>query len=182
MANKKTPVTSVTPKSTVKPVSKAQQARTRKLIAGIASVTPVGRAAKAATTAAKTTKVVKTLAEPKSAVRVKPAARTKPNKPDAAKTNYKNMDTYERARKAEIKAGNDPETAHEVALGMKYFYGKRKPNLEIKTSSGKPDVRKPARVPDKRATKTKVINSGKNFTATRISIYRAKPVIKKKSK
>lgn len=45
MAKKKTPVTSVTPKSTVKPVSKAQQARTRKLIAGIASVTPVGRAA-----------------------------------------------------------------------------------------------------------------------------------------
>ena len=47
MAKKRTPVTSVTPKSTVKPVSKAQQARTRKLIAGIASVTPVGRAAKA---------------------------------------------------------------------------------------------------------------------------------------
>jgi hypothetical protein len=53
MANKKTPVTSVTPKSTVKPTSKAQQARTRKLIAGIASVTPAGRAIKSATTTAK---------------------------------------------------------------------------------------------------------------------------------
>ena len=50
---KKVPVTSVTPASKVKAVSKAQQARTRNLVMGIASATPVGRAVKAAATVAK---------------------------------------------------------------------------------------------------------------------------------
>ena len=50
---KKVPVTSVTPASKVKAVSKAQQARTRNLVMGIASATPVGRVAKTAATAAK---------------------------------------------------------------------------------------------------------------------------------
>lgn len=55
MAAKKkmVPVTSVTPASKVKAVSKAQQARTRNLVTGIASATPVGRVAKTAATAAK---------------------------------------------------------------------------------------------------------------------------------
>lgn len=55
MATKKkmVPVTSVTPASKVQAVSKAQQARTRALVMGIASATPVGRAAKVAATAAK---------------------------------------------------------------------------------------------------------------------------------
>jgi len=47
MAAKKTvPVTSVTPAIKTTPVSKAQQARTRNLVMGIASVTPVGRTVK----------------------------------------------------------------------------------------------------------------------------------------
>ena len=50
---KKVPVTSVTPASKVKATSKAEQARTRNLVIGIASMTPAGRAAKTAATAAK---------------------------------------------------------------------------------------------------------------------------------
>ena len=75
---KKVPVTSVTPASKVKETSKAQQSRTRNLVMGIAAATPVGRAAKVATTAvkasnaAKTAKANKTLATPKSAVKVLP--------------------------------------------------------------------------------------------------------------
>lgn len=56
MAAKKTvPVTSVTPRSRVTPVSKAQQARTRNLVMGIASATPVGRLATGAVKASRTT-------------------------------------------------------------------------------------------------------------------------------
>ena len=79
---KKVPVTSVTPAFKVKETSKAQQSRTRNLVMGIAAATPVGRAAKAGATAAKAVssatkakKVVKPLTEPKSAVKVKPAAK-----------------------------------------------------------------------------------------------------------
>jgi hypothetical protein len=54
---KKVPVTSVTPKSKVTAVSKTQQARTRKLVGAIASVTPVGRAAGAASKAMQVRKV-----------------------------------------------------------------------------------------------------------------------------
>ena len=50
---KKVPVTSVTPTSKVKATSKAQQARTRGLVMGIATATPAGRVAKTATTAVK---------------------------------------------------------------------------------------------------------------------------------
>lgn len=54
MAAKRVSVTSVTPKATVKAVPKAQQARTRKLIAGIATTAiPVGRAIKVSGAAAK---------------------------------------------------------------------------------------------------------------------------------
>jgi len=56
---KKVPVTSVTPAIKTKPTSKAQQARTRNLVIGIASMTPVGRAAKTAATAVKTAKAAK---------------------------------------------------------------------------------------------------------------------------
>lgn len=92
MATRKVPVTSVTPASKVTAVSKAQQARTRNLVMGIASVTPVGRGVKAAGTAAKAVsgarkanKVVSKLAEPKSAVRVKPAAKQVGNPRNDAK-------------------------------------------------------------------------------------------------
>ena len=50
---KKVPVTSVTPASKVKATSKAQQARTRGLVMGIAAATPAGRVAKTAATAVK---------------------------------------------------------------------------------------------------------------------------------
>jgi len=53
---KKVPVTSVTPAIKTKAVSKAQQARTRALVMGIATATPVGRGAKAVATAAKVVK------------------------------------------------------------------------------------------------------------------------------
>ena len=53
MATRKVPVTSVTPASKVKATSNAQQSRTRNLVMGIAAATPVGRAAKVATTAIK---------------------------------------------------------------------------------------------------------------------------------
>ena len=86
MAAKKTvPVTSVTPRARVTATSKAQQARTRNLVMGIASVTPVGRAVKAVSGVRKAGKVVSKLAEPKSAVRVKSAAKQVGNPPNAAK-------------------------------------------------------------------------------------------------
>lgn len=53
---KKVPVTSVTPASKVKATSKAQQSRTRALVMGIATATPIGRAA---ATAVKTAKAAK---------------------------------------------------------------------------------------------------------------------------
>ena len=56
---KKVSVTSVTPASKVKATSKAQQARTRNLVMGIATATPAGRAAKVAVTAAKAAKATK---------------------------------------------------------------------------------------------------------------------------
>jgi len=56
---KKVPVTSVTPAIKTKAVSKAQQARTRALVMGIATATPVGRGAKAVATAAKAAKTAK---------------------------------------------------------------------------------------------------------------------------
>jgi hypothetical protein len=114
MAAKKTvPVTSVTPKAKVTATSKAQQARTRNLVMGIASVTPVGRIAKTIKTeatmakagfnAAAKTSVRKQVArdafakknpgklmEPKSAVKVKPAAKQvgNPRNDVKARENY----------------------------------------------------------------------------------------------
>ena len=51
---KKVPVTSVTPAIKVKATSKTQQASTRKMVGAIASVTPIGRAAKVVGAAAPT--------------------------------------------------------------------------------------------------------------------------------
>lgn len=154
MAKKRTPVTSVTPKSTVKPVSKAQQARTRKLIAGIASVTPVGRAAKAAITAAKTTKVVKTLAEPKSAVRVKPAAKTMGNPPNPTKAWEEHISSISRAGRLVNSAGKAKTKRVQ----------KSKP-----TGKTVRDAKQPARIPFSNAEKTIVINSAKNTRIVKIN-------------
>ena len=97
---KKVSVTSVTPASKVKATSKAQQARTRNLVMGIATATPAGRAVKAAATAVKagsaakrtkimvdaakkieTNKVAKTIAKkPESSVKVVSARGSSYNK------------------------------------------------------------------------------------------------------
>jgi hypothetical protein len=55
MATRKVSVTSVTPRATVTARTKAQQARTRKLVGTIAAVTPVGRLATGAIKASRTT-------------------------------------------------------------------------------------------------------------------------------
>ena len=75
MATKKkmVPVTSVTPTSKVKAVSKAQQARTRALVMGIASVVGPGKVVKGIKAASKLTKTGKAITE-----------RVKANKVDAA--------------------------------------------------------------------------------------------------
>jgi hypothetical protein len=59
MAKKTVSVTSVTPKSKVKASTEKEKASTRKTVAAIASLTPVGRVAKTATTAVKAAKVAK---------------------------------------------------------------------------------------------------------------------------
>jgi len=56
MATRKVSVTSVTPRATVTARTKAQQARTRNLVMGIAAATPVGRVVKTASTASKMAK------------------------------------------------------------------------------------------------------------------------------
>ena len=59
MAAKKVPVTSVTPASKVKATSKEQQARTRNLVMGIASLTPAGKTVKAVASTGKAIRKVK---------------------------------------------------------------------------------------------------------------------------
>lgn len=56
---KKVPVTSVTPASKVKATSKAQQARTRNLVMGIATATPAGKAVKAVASTGKAIRKIK---------------------------------------------------------------------------------------------------------------------------
>ena len=69
-----------------------------------------GAAIKAVTKSAKPSlkaaQKAKPLANPKSAVRVKPAAKQKPNKPDAAKTMFKNDSSRTRASDATMKRAN----------------------------------------------------------------------------
>jgi hypothetical protein len=82
----------------------------------------------------------KPLATPKSSVRVKPAAKQKPNKPDAAKTMFKNDSSRTRASDKEMKRAekdqwnpfsNDPsfisKLGERAALRTQL---KRKPNLK----------------------------------------------------
>ena len=67
---KKVSVTSVTPASKVKAISKAQQARTRNLVMGIASATPAGKAVKAV---ASTGKVIRKIQGKQMVARTKKA-------------------------------------------------------------------------------------------------------------
>lgn len=82
-------------------------------------------AKKAVKQAVKTAKKSKPLANPKSAVRVKPAAKQKPNKPDAARANYKASDSGYRAYAKSIKqydsmpeAGRFGSAAERQAMGI----------------------------------------------------------------
>ena len=92
MAAKKTvPVTSVTPNIKTTPVSKAQQERTRNLVIGIASLTPIGRGVTTAREVAGIKgaggKMVNALYKDSGGhVNVKPAAKTVGNPPNSAKT------------------------------------------------------------------------------------------------
>jgi hypothetical protein len=127
------------------------------------------KAAKAAT--AKTAQIAKN-----SVVARKPV----PNKPDAAKTDYKNKNTYERARKSEIKAGAGYEESHYNAQGMLISSPQRKPNLPNKI---KADVRKPARKPERNPENpprgTVRINSGSSRPA--VLVRRAVKITPKKA-
>lgn len=97
--------------------------------------------------AIKTTKKSKPLAEPKSAVRLKPAAKQKPNKPNAAKTTFKNDSSRNRASEKAYKKVEEQTKKYSVEerTGYEHQYAsdaaeragmnaklKRKPNLNIK--------------------------------------------------
>jgi hypothetical protein len=96
---KKVPVTSVTPASKVKATSKAQQARTRNLVMGIATATPAGRAVKAAATVAKAGSVAK-----RTKIMANAAKKIETNK--VAKTIAKKPESSVKVIKAQGKASN----------------------------------------------------------------------------
>jgi hypothetical protein len=84
-----------------------------------------GSSKKVVKAALKNAKKSKPLAEPKSAVRVKPAAKQKPNKPDAARANYKASDGGYRAYDKAVKqydsmpeAGRFGSAAERQAMGI----------------------------------------------------------------
>lgn len=113
---------------------------------GIAAAKAAAKAAgKNVKPSLKTAQKAKPLANPKSAVRVKPAAKPIPNKPNAAKTMFKNDSSRNRAsdrtikefEKNVIRHGERPtdpsfgsKLAERVALNTQL---KRKPNLKKKS-------------------------------------------------
>jgi len=114
---KKVPVTSVTPASKVKATSKAEQARTRNLVMGIASATPVGRAVKVAATAAK---VAKAETAASASARALKAAQGKslasPVKKAVAKKNSKERLVAQNLAKSNIKVfKQNPKSAYSNA-------------------------------------------------------------------
>jgi hypothetical protein len=97
--------------------------------------------------ALKNAKKAKPLAEPKSAVKVKPAAKQKPNKPNAAKTTFKNDSSRNRASEKAYKKVEEQTKKYSVEerTGYEHQYAsdaaeragmnaklKRRPNLNIK--------------------------------------------------
>ena len=128
---KKVPVTSVTPASKVKATSKAQQARTRNLVMGIATATPAGKAVKTAATAVKTAKAAKT-----------------------AKTNVKTEKLAMVGQTIKIKSGGDVKSAASAKRKLtSYNQLKDMPNL-IKIDSAKGNsVKKTAYRPNRRTSK-----------------------------
>jgi hypothetical protein len=112
---KKVQVTSVTPKATVKATSKAKQASTRKLVGAIASVTPIGKAAKVVGTAAKavkaknTTRIPAQYAQTKQAKPLKVVNRTTPPIYKYAETDARLEAAFEKSLKATKAIGGDPK-------------------------------------------------------------------------
>lgn len=154
------------------------------IIAGAAAAVAARLAAKKAaqelTKKAAKAAAAKTVQIAKNSVVKKPARKPVPNKPDAAKTDYKNKNTYERARKSEIKAGAGYEESHYNAQGMLISSPQRKPNLPNKI---KADVRKPARKPERNPENpprgTVRINSGSSRPA--VLVRRAVKITPKKA-
>jgi hypothetical protein len=110
-----------------------------------AAKTAATRARSNSAAAAKAAAKKKPLANPKSAVKVKPAAKQKPNKPDAAKTQFKNDSsrnrTSDRVMKAAEKdewnqASRNTDPSYSSKLGASAALRtplKRKPNLKNKS-------------------------------------------------
>ena len=150
------------------------------IAAGAAAIAARLAAKKAAQELAKKAMAAKTAQIAKNSVVKKPARKPVPNKPDAAKTDYKNKNTYERARKSEIKAGAGYEESHYNAQGMLISSPQRKPNLPNKI---KADVRKPARKPERNPENpprgTVRINSGSSRPA--VLVRRAVKITPKKA-
>ena len=135
---KKVSVTSVTPASKVKATSKAQQARTRGLVMGIATATPAGRAVKAAATVAK---AAKTTTAASATARALKAAQGKslasPVKKAVAKKNAKERLVTQNLAKSNIKVfkqlpkyayGNAAKTADEITGLRNTKFAKKSPN------------------------------------------------------
>ena len=117
---------------------------------GVGQSRPATKAETSATTAKYKATTARTMSSDKVAknsVKVKPAAKPKPNKPDAAKTTFKNDSSRNRASDAAMKRAvkdefssafrnTDPSFASKLgeraALNTKL---KRKPNLNIKNKS-----------------------------------------------
>ena len=108
---KKVPVTSVTPALKVKATSKAQQARTRNLVMGIAAATPAGRAVKTAATAVKAVKTAKATKVAKTAK----SSRQAYDYPVSGKSANKVIPNVGKA-KAEYRYGKDMDISKTVKI------------------------------------------------------------------
>lgn len=134
--------------------------------------------------ALKNAKKAKPLAEPKSAVRVKPAAKQRPNKPDDAKVMYKVNDSGGRAynkaaREYEEGAGrhgNMYEMQAEARDAMFRAPVGRKTSIQGKKLS-QAEARKattPKRTPSNPARTTVKINSAKSVRVRKVSPKKSK--------
>jgi 2-oxoglutarate dehydrogenase complex dehydrogenase (E1) component-like enzyme len=151
---KKVSVTSVTPASKVKATSKAQQARTRGLVMGIATATPAGKAVKAVASTGKTVRKIKaaqmvkqnkktvekvarmqekTKAEKiaKNSVTTKPANK---NNPSNAKINYFTDSSLRKMKSGEY--AKDAAKLQEITNKVTQGLNKTKPKV-VKINSKK---------------------------------------------
>ena len=173
---KKVQVTSVTPAIKTKAVSKAQQSRTRAIVMGIATATPVGRGAKAVATAAKAVKAEATMAKAgwnsaakanyraqvkreadaiaKNSVKTKPAAKPVGNPPNDTKAWEDYVGSVSRGAPGRGPAGK--------AKAIRVANSKTAKNTV-------PSAKKPARIPEVPAGATVKINSAKTTRVVRVN-------------